>query len=117
MRKAGNQQEADKFAKMSNMHHSELVLLLPLSTWKRTVRRRYGPASLQSKRLADWHAKFIDDATMCVAEGKALIHGGQQGLDKFSAVWHSQLELVNQGLLSGERTAWESVGLTAPAWP
>ena len=104
LRKDRKDDEAAKFERLSGLHHTQLVLELPLSTWKRTVRRVYGPAGQQSERLAAWHAKYIEDATMFVVEGKTLIHGGEQGLDKFRSVWHSQLELVNEGLLSGEHT-------------
>ena len=102
LRSVGKADEAAKYTRLSNMHDTQLVQELPLSTWKRTVRRTYGPAERQSGRLAAWYAKYIEDPTMFVAEGKTLIHGGQQGLDKFNNCWHSQLELVNEGLLSGE---------------
>jgi hypothetical protein len=104
LRKEGKAAEAGKYAKLSLMHHNQLVQELPLSTWKRTVRRVYGPAERQSERLAAWYAKYISDPTMFVAEGKTLIHGGPEGLEKFNSVWRSQLELVNGDMLSGEHS-------------
>ncbi len=102
LKAAGKHDEAEKFFRLSTMHHTQLVQEVPLSTWKRTVRRVYGPGERQSERLAAWYAKYIQDPTMFVAEGKTLIHGGQQGLDKFNNIWYSQLKLVNEGMLSGE---------------
>lgn len=102
LRKEKKIAEANKYERLSNLHHTQLVEELPLSTWKRTVRRRYGPAERQSQQLGAWYTKYILDPTMFVAEGKTLIHGGEQGLEKFNRVWHSQLELVNDSMLSGE---------------
>jgi hypothetical protein len=102
LRKEGIAQEADRCERLGNMHASQLVLELPWELWKRTVRRVYGPAEKQSEALAACYAKYILDATMFVVEGKTLIYGGEQGLDKFRNVWHSQVELVNEGFLSCE---------------
>jgi hypothetical protein len=104
LRKERKAQEADRFECLGNMHASQLVLQLPLETWKRTMRRIYGPAEKQSEVLADWYAKYILDATMFVVEGKTLIYSGKQGLDKFRNVWRSQVELVDEECLSGEHT-------------
>lgn len=83
------------------MHSDKLVLHVPLSTFKRTVRRCYGPAAEQSEALSTWYKTFVEDGSTFVQDGKAMVYGGKEGLEKFKAVWFNQLQLVNTGMLSG----------------
>jgi hypothetical protein len=90
------------------MTQEELLLELPLSTWKRSVRRVYLQPDQQLRNLAAWWKEFIDTPTVFVAlvngKAKPLVRGGAEGLEKFKKVMASQLGLVQQGMLSGE---WE----------
>jgi len=83
-----------------------LVKLLPLSTFKRTVRRIYQLPEEQARRLAQWYATYIDDLTTFVdtsvaGQARPLIRGGAEGLKQFKKMFQSQLELVFKGMLSG----------------
>lgn len=88
------------------MTHEQLVLELPLSTWKRTVRRVYVQRDQQLSKLAAWWAEYITTESAFVAmvagKPKALVRGGAEGLQKFKQVVANQLELVHQGMLSGK---------------
>jgi len=83
-----------------------LVKLLPLSTFKRTVRRTYLPPEQQAERLERWYATYIEDKTVFVdtsvaGQARPLIRGGAEGLKEFKKVFQSQLQLVFKGMLSG----------------
>eukprot|EP00775_Hariotina_reticulata_P012129 gene12129-12267_t len=82
-----------------------LVKLLPLSTFKRTVRRVYLPPEQQAERLEQWYATYIEDLTVFVdtsvaGQARPLIRGGAEGLKEFKKVFQSQLQLVFKGMLS-----------------
>ena len=85
-----------------------LVLSVPLSTFKRTVRRVYLPGPEQAANLEAWYKKYIMDP-LCFVDvsgnkPKTLIRGGEEGLNSFNKTLTIQLGLVHQGLLSGEHT-------------
>lgn len=84
-----------------------MVKELPLSTWKRTVRRVYLQPEKQLERLQAWYKEYIGNKNAFVdttIEGKPrrLVRGGEEGLQKFELVLNSQLTLVRKGMLSGE---------------
>lgn len=87
----------------------QLVLRLPLSTWKRTVRRVYLPPEEQLARLKVWYDKFILDQLNFVDRSagtlKGLVRGGKEGMERFTKVLCEQMELVQDGYLSGRCTA------------
>ena len=87
---------------------ADLVELLPLSTWRRTVRRVYLPPQIQLQRLEAWYMQYILNKAAFVdttIPGKLhrLVRGDEEGLQKFAKVLNSQLELVRKGMLSGEQ--------------
>lgn len=89
------------------MTDESLVDLLPLKTWKRTVRRRYLQAAEQAARIIKWREHYILNEvafvdTSVAGNARPLVHGGVEGLQKFQKVLASQLELVHKGMLSGE---------------
>ncbi|WIA41424.1 hypothetical protein OEZ86_005007 [Tetradesmus obliquus] len=100
------------------MTHEQLVLELPLSTWKRTVRRVYVQRDQQLSKLAAWWAEYFTTESAFVAmvagKPKALVRGGAEGLQKFKQVVANQLELVHQGMLSDPpgRSMYIQLGVT-----
>jgi hypothetical protein len=85
----------------------QLVELLPLKTWKRTVRRRYLEADVQAQRINKWRETYLLNESIFVdttvaGQARPLVRGGAEGLQKFEKVLLSQLELVHKGMLSGE---------------
>jgi hypothetical protein len=85
----------------------QLVELLPLKTWKRTVRRRYLEADVQAQRINKWRETYLLNESICVditvaGQARPLVRGGSEGLQRFEKVLLSQLELVHKGMLSGE---------------
>lgn len=84
-----------------------LVRLLPLRTWKRTVRRVYLPAAEQSARLNMWLETYIANETAFMdtsvaGQARPLVRGGAEGRKKFEKVFADQMQLVHKGMLSGE---------------
>lgn len=85
----------------------QLVALLPLKTWKRTVRRIYLEPDVQAQRISKWRETYILNETVFVdttvaGQARPLVRGGAEGLQKFEKVLLSQLDLVHKGMLSGE---------------
>ncbi len=90
-----------------NKSNEALVKLLPLKTWKRTVRRVYLPAEEQSARLNKWFEDYILNETAFVdtsvaGQARPLVRGGAEGRKRFQKVFEDQLVLVHKGMLSGE---------------
>lgn len=84
----------------------QMVMMLPLLTWKRTVRRVYIQPELQMERLEQWWKDYIDNQgafidTSVSGQARPLVRGGEQGLANFRKVMDSQLQLVRKGMLSG----------------
>lgn len=94
----------DEWRLLSNQ---ALVQRLPLKTWKRTVRRIYLAAEVQSARLNKWRetcitneAAFVD--TSVAGQARPLVRGGAEGKQKFDLMFQNQMQLVHKGMLSGE---------------
>lgn len=92
-----------------------LVQLLPLKTWKRTVRRVYLPADVQSARLNKWLDTYIHNETAFMdtsvaGQARPLVRGGAEGRSKFDKVFAAQMQLVHKGMLSGEYSGLAWVG-------
>lgn len=94
-----------------NLSDEALVKLLPLKTFKRTVRRIYLPRDVQAARLNTWMEDYIIKETAFVdtsvaGQARPLVRGGAEGKDKFLKMWADQMQLVHKGMLSGECCAW-----------
>ena len=92
---------------ISLLSDREMVKRLPLSTWKRIVRRRYLPGEQQAANLEAWYEKWIKTQGNFVdlsnrSKPKTLIRGGQEGLDNFNKVLRNHMELVHGEYLSGK---------------
>lgn len=92
-----------------------LVDMLPLSTWKRLVRREYLPGAVQAERINAWRQQYIIDEgvfvdTSTAGRVRTLVRGGVEGLAEFEKQLISQVELMNKDMLSGERLAagWQA---------
>jgi hypothetical protein len=90
-----------------NKSNEALVQLLPLKTWKRTVRRVYLPPEVQSARLNKWLETYIHNETAFMdtsvaGQARPLVRGGAEGKKKFDKVFAAQMQLVHRGMLSGE---------------
>lgn len=92
-----------------SLSNEALLKLLPLKTWKRTVRRTYLPAEVQSARLNQWYETYITNEgafvdTSVAGQARPLVRGGAEGKQKFDQMFQNQLQLVHKGMLSGEYT-------------
>lgn len=80
-----------------------IVKKLPLNTWQSTVQRVYLPGDEQVQRLEEWLDNYVRNPAIFVdANGRTLVAGGQDGMDKFVRVFDSQLHLAQEEFLSGE---------------
>jgi hypothetical protein len=82
----------------------QLLDELPLSTWKRNVRRTYVSPEVQVQRLQQWFETYVAvGSTKAVdMQGMHLVAGGDEGLRKFQQTFHNQLALSRDGYLSGD---------------
>lgn len=66
----------------------QLVDKLPLSTWKRTVRRCYLEGAVQAERISAWRQQYIKDEgvfvdTSTAGRVRTLVRDGVEGLAEF----------------------------------
>lgn len=102
------QQDLDAFIahkktdkKYANMTEKQILNSLPLSALRRHVRREYIAGALQAKRMEEWYAKYMSDATMAIdtVTGRHIVAGP---FGNFETVFGNQLALARDGYLSGE---------------
>jgi hypothetical protein len=87
----------------ANTTPQELVAQLPLSAFKRFVKRRYFDGALQAKKMEEWYAHFLLDPRMAVdINGRHLVAGGPDGMKAFDVVWHNQITHALNQKMSGE---------------
>ncbi len=91
-----------KFGKVTK---EQLVLMLPLSAFKRFVRRHYFDGAKQAANLQKWYKTYLEDHKVAVdVEGRHLVSGGPEGMKAFNECWDNQIKHALAQKMSGECT-------------
>lgn len=84
----------------SNWGDKQMVDKLPLSTFKRHVRRMYSKPAAMEQQMLFWYQDFVVVKAVDLL-GNHIVSGGSKGLAAFDKCFNNQLQLAKNGYLTG----------------